>query len=86
MLIRSIKPSGSRDLYSAIEKALKGSPIARLFPPLPPMVSTYSCSCSLRVIPLRPSFVGNYGASSVIASQLSSFGRSLHLISFRIVV
>ncbi|KAL0685979.1 hypothetical protein Bca4012_052827 [Brassica carinata] len=86
MLIRSIKPSGSRDLYSAIEKALKGSPIAGLLPPLPPMVCTYSRSCSLRVIPLRTSFVGNYGASSVIASQLSSFGRSLHLISFRIVV
>ncbi|KAH0856339.1 hypothetical protein HID58_084600 [Brassica napus] len=31
----SSKPSGSRDLYSAIEKALKGSPIAGLFPPLP---------------------------------------------------
>ncbi|KAL0676730.1 hypothetical protein Bca4012_004711 [Brassica carinata] len=45
----SSEPSVSRDLYSAIEKSLKASPVAELFPPLPPTVSTSSRSCSLRV-------------------------------------
>ncbi|EFH63164.1 predicted protein [Arabidopsis lyrata subsp. lyrata] len=47
--------------------ALKASPAAGLFPPLRPTASsspsTSNRPCSLRVLPLRPSFFGNSSAS-----------------------
>ncbi|EOA21075.1 hypothetical protein CARUB_v10001412mg [Capsella rubella] len=47
--------------------ALKASPVAGLFPPLRPTASsspsTSNRPCSLRVLPLRPSFFGNSSGS-----------------------
>ncbi|XP_020865582.1 membrane-associated protein VIPP1, chloroplastic isoform X2 [Arabidopsis lyrata subsp. lyrata] len=61
----------------AIEMALKASPVAGLFPPLRPTASsspsTSNRPCSLRVLPLRPSFFG--GALRVNVLRLACANR-----------
>ncbi|CAL9239274.1 unnamed protein product [Arabidopsis halleri] len=59
--------------------ALKASPVAGLFPLLRPTASSPSTSnrpCSLRVLPLRPSFFGNSsGALRVNVLRLACANR-----------
>ncbi|CAE5962949.1 unnamed protein product [Arabidopsis arenosa] len=55
--------------------ALKASPVAGLFPPLRPTASS-NRPCSLRVLPLRPSFFGNSsGALRVNVLRLACANR-----------